>query len=69
MRSGSLRSKRISLIVSMMMSASVAMRTSVTLLICSGGMTSILVLSFLIPVAWSSCHDRASAFPMVVLAL
>ena len=52
-----------------MMSAPVAMHTSVTLLICSGGMTSTLVLSFSIPIAWSSCYDRASAFPMVALAL
>ena len=53
----------------MMMLASVAMRTSVTLLICSSGITSILVLSFSIPIAWSSRHDRASAFPMVAPAL
>ena len=53
----------------MMMLASVPMCTSIILLICSGGMTSTLVLSFSISIACPSLHERASAFPMVAPAL
>lgn len=58
-----------SLIVLMMISVSIAMCTSVTLSIYSGGMTSTPVLSSSFPIVWYSMQDSTSAFPMVVPAL